>query len=278
MMGRAYAAGTILNALATGIGCAFGIDLDLKVKIKSDSENTLVVNGEKRNGEILKKILSHFDEKFYVVVRSRIPERSGLGSSSAFLNALLSAMMKRHKELSAAEILKLNADISLKAGMSYTGAFDDASASLLGGFVISDNYRRKLRDWFIMRKYVAILIPEFKRGHVDWEKIKKESYRLRNVDIKLKEHKFCEVMIDNTKFYCEMIGYPKEIAERLWKENVCCGLSGNGPAYVAFGEKDEIVIAKEIWSDYGEVLIKKVPEKPSENVIITQELFIDNQN
>ncbi|MEM1578932.1 MAG: shikimate kinase [Archaeoglobaceae archaeon] len=276
MTGKAYAAGTVLNALATGIGCAFGIDLMIKVKFKPDSENILIVNGEERDANIVEKILSNFEKKGCVIIKSEIPERSGLGSSSAFINALLSEILEEEERRWAHKRLRLNAELSLKAGISYTGAFDDASASLLGGFVVSDNYRMALYDWFIERMYAAILIPEFKRGLVDWERIKKEGKKLEKILAKLKEHKFCEVMKENTKFYCEMIGYPLEIAERVWKEEICCGLSGNGPAFVALGSKSDAATAKAMWEDYGKVKIQRIPQKPAESVSITPELFIPN--
>uniref|UniRef100_A0A7J2TIY2 Shikimate kinase n=1 Tax=Archaeoglobus fulgidus TaxID=2234 RepID=A0A7J2TIY2_ARCFL len=274
MRAKAYAAGTVLNALATGIGCAFGINLILRLKIKPDIENSLIVNGEEKSGEILEKILG-FSEKMCVVVKSEIPERSGLGSSSAFLNALISAIMKKNgKKLVASEILRMNAELSLKVGISYTGAFDDASASLLGGFVVSENYKRALRDWFILKGYAAILVPEFQRGKVDWERIKREANMLGDVEEMLKKHEFCEVMRRNTVFYCRILGYPIEIAERVWKEGICCGLSGNGPCFVAIGNRDDVLVARDIWNDYGKVLIRRISEKPAENVLINRELFV----
>lgn len=274
MIGKAYAAGTILNALATGIGCAFGIDLKTTAKFKMSSENVLKVNGEERNPAILDKILSTFGVKAQVIIKTNIPERSGLGSSSAFINAVLCALLKKEGKLLAHKILKLNAELSLKAGISYTGAFDDASASLLGGVVVSDNYKMKLMNWLFTSKKTAVLIPEFKRGNVDWDRIKSEAANLSNALEKLKKLSFREVMVENTRFYCKLIGYPLEIVERLWEEGICCGLSGNGPAFVAIGNNDEISTAKEIWSEYGEVMICKIPKNPAEKVMITPELFV----
>ncbi|MEM2623432.1 MAG: shikimate kinase, partial [Archaeoglobaceae archaeon] len=175
MKAKAYAKGTILNALATGIGSAFAIDLTLSVRVKQDSESCLIVNGEERDSSVAEKVLKKFGIKARVKVKSEIPEKSGLGSSSAFLNALICAVTERKI---ASEILSLNSELSLKAGISYTGAFDDASASLLGGFVISDNYRRVLWDWVIKKAFVAVLLPEFRRKDVDFEKIQRESYKL----------------------------------------------------------------------------------------------------
>lgn len=274
MIGKAYAAGTILNALATGVGIAFGICLSTTARIKLDFENILIVNGEERDARILDNVFSQFGFKANVRVKSNIPEQSGLGSSSALINAILCAIFKERKVLFAHEILRMNAELSVKAGISYTGAFDDASASLLGGIVISENYKMKLRCWIPKKGRVAILIPEFKRGKVDWDKIKSYSWRLKNTLEMIKELKFREIMVENTKFYCEMIGYPLEIAERLWKEGILCGLSGNGPAFVAIGNREEISIAKEIWEEYGRVVKNRLAEKPAEEIAITEELFI----
>lgn len=272
MKAKAYAKGTILNALALGIGSAFAVDLTLSVRVKQDSENNLIVNGEERDPKVVEKVLESFGIRAQVKVKSEIPEKSGLGSSSAFLNALICAITKG--EVVASDVLRLNSELSLKAGISYTGAFDDASASLLGGFVISNNYQQLLWDWIIKKAFVAVLLPEFKRKIVDFEKIKKESYKLRGVDSKLKKHEFFEVMRENTLFYAGLLGYPLEVVDRLWKEKVCCGLSGNGPAFVAFGNKSDVAIAKEFWSSYGRVLTCRVPEKPAESVVITPELFV----
>ncbi len=272
MKAKAYAKGTILNALATGIGSAFAIDLNLSVKVEQDSENCLIVNGEERDPSVAEKVLDSFGIKAKIKVKSEIPEKSGLGSSSAFLNALICALTK--DEIVASRVLRLNAELSLKAGISYTGAFDDASASLLGGFVVSNNNQRVLLDWILRKAHVAVLLPEFKRGNVDFHRIKKEGYKLAEICFKLKRHDFFEVMKENTLFYSKILGYPLEIVDRLWKENVCCGLSGNGPAFVAFGNKSEVTIAKEFWSSYGRVITRKVPEKPAGSVVITPELFL----
>ncbi|MEM3477204.1 MAG: shikimate kinase [Archaeoglobaceae archaeon] len=271
MKAKAYAKGTILNALATGMGSAFAIDLTLSVRVKQDSESCLIVNGEERDSSVAERVLNKFGIKARVKVKSEIPEKSGLGSSSAFLNALICAVTERKI---ASEILSLNSELSLKAGISYTGAFDDASASLLGGFVISDNYRRVLWDWVLKKAFVAVLLPEFRRKDVDFEKIQRESYKLKGIDSKLRKHEFFDVMRENTIFYAELLGYPLEIVEKLWKEKICCGLSGNGPAFVAFGTKSDVATANEFWSSYGKVLIRKVPEKPAESIVITPELFV----
>ncbi len=278
MNGKAYAAGTVLNALATGIGSAFGIDLLTRVKLELDDKvsRSAIVDGESiEESPIVDRILSTFGLKGYVFVESEIPKGSGLGSSSAFVNALLVAVMKAVKdELDAHRILSANARISLELGISYTGAFDDASASLLGGFVVSNNTRLRLYRWDKIKTYSAVLIPRFKRMEIDWGKIRGRKERLSSAVELAKRGSYCEAMKENTKYYCEIIGYPLEVARVGWEKGVCCGLSGNGPCYVAFGEKKEMMEIKDVWSEYGKVVVRRVPDEPAEKVEIPKTLFI----
>ncbi|WP_456467629.1 shikimate kinase [Archaeoglobus sp.] len=277
MKGVAYAAGTVLNALATGIGSAFGIDLRTVVEIKPDegSEVRVVINGVERRSMVAERILRAEKISGEVTVESEIPDGSGLGSSSAFVNALLVAVKKLKGEvLNAHEILKTNARISLEAGISYTGAFDDASASLIGGFVVSDNTKMRLYRWDRISSHAAVLIPHFKRGKVNWREIRSNSARILPAVKDAMNGDYCSAMRKNTEYYCEMIGYPLEIARAGWEIGVCCGLSGNGPSFVAFGSKSEMKSVANVWKNYGEVRIRRVVEKPVEKFIVPESIFI----
>ncbi len=280
MEGTAYAAGTVLNALATGVGSAFAIDLRTSVRLREgDSEGRnvkVIVNGVERKSNIAQRILRQAGFQGVVVVESEIPGGCGLGSSSAFVNALLLAVRKyMGYDLDAGEILRTNARLSVEAGISYTGAFDDASASLLGGFVVSENYRMRLYRRDELEGYAAVLIPKFGRVEVDWGKIRAEAAKLSSAVEAAKSGEYCRAMMENTKYYCGVMGYPTRIAEKGWTLGICCGLSGNGPSYVAFGSRNEMKAISNLWEDYGSVVVKKLVTDPAEKVIISDGLFID---
>lgn len=76
MKGSAYAAGTIINALATGTGCAFGLNLKTRVKLSVDDLKRCIVleNGEEKENSIVDRVLLSTGCKCAVEVKSGIPK------------------------------------------------------------------------------------------------------------------------------------------------------------------------------------------------------------
>ncbi len=263
MRAKAYAAGTVLNALATGVGSAFGVELFTEVSVELSDTTVVINNGRIVRSKLVDEILSKLGVKAHVEIRSEIPPSSGLGSSSAVANALIIAVCRAAGlKIDSEDILRLNATASLKAGVSYTGAIDDAAASLLGGFVVTDNYRMEVLRRDEISGYVAMLLPRFRRADVDVGRLRKNSEKMKRAVELAMDGKYCEAMIENTRFYCEMLGYPIEIAEIGWKIGVCCGLSGNGPSFCAFGSKSEVEEVADLWLEYGKVIVRRLAEKP----------------
>jgi shikimate kinase len=183
------------------------------------------------------------------------------------MNALLVALFKAtQQELDAYRILSLNARTSLEMGISYTGAFDDASASLLGGFVVTNNPEMKLLKRNEVEGEAVILIPPWRRGKVSLEEIRKD---VKLVEMAVKEAidgNYRLAMIYNSQHYCRVIGYTYEPVEKAVRLGVSAGLSGNGPTYVAFGSKDEMNEIETIWSEYGEIVRTELVTEPAEDV------------
>ncbi len=272
MKAQAYSAGTIINALATGYGCAFGLDLRLRVRVDFEiDDNVIIEDGIERKSVVLDTVLNHFGLNAVVEVRSEIPKGSGLGSSSAFLNALLLAIYKHlSKPLNAEDILRLNAKLSLKCGISYTGAFDDASASLLGGIVLTNNVNMQILRWEFKKAKAVVLIPNFERGEIDLDKIRNDKSLLKKAVEFARRGDYKNAMYYNTLHYCRAIGYPLEIVEVVKDLDCCCGLSGNGPCFVAFGDVKEV---RDVWKAYGDVIETKIVNEPCDDVVVTSNLF-----
>ncbi len=277
MRSKAYAAGTIINALALGYGSAFGLRMltEVRLSVEDDlKQSVLIEDGREVESKIVDHVLSKFGIKGTVEVKSEIPKGSGLGSSSAFMNALLLSIYKHlSKRLFAHEILRLNAELSLELGISYTGAFDDASASLLGGIVLTNNRNMKLISWEFRRAKAIVLIPEWNRGRISLEEIRRDAELVEKAIECAMKGDYRTAMMLNSKHYCKRIGYPIEVLDRVKDLECFSGLSGNGPTFVAFGSKDALKEIEEIWSEYGKILWTELVVEPSDDVVITPELY-----
>lgn len=150
--GKASGAGTVINAIATYKGSAFGIDLWTYAEVELGEDFRGIVGEVEIEGEksadtdtrlietCVESVLRKFDLPLhaYVKTRSEIPVGSGLKSSSAAANAAvvatLDAIGEKAKEgIGTLDAIRMGVDAAQNVGVSITGAFDDACASLLGG-------------------------------------------------------------------------------------------------------------------------------------------------
>lgn len=271
---KAFASGTIVNALATNYGSAFALDLVTNVKLRFENdlkENIVYEDGKKVKNQIVDRLLTAIKKKAIVEIESEIPRQSGLGSSSAFMNALILAIFKElNEELNAHTILTMNARISLEMGISYTGAFDDASASLLGGIVVTNNSKMKILKWDKKSAKALVLIPTWQRNDVLIDEIKKDVEFVKKAIKEALDGKYRDAMLHNSLHYCSALKYPLEPLNVALNYDVAVGLSGNGPCYVAFGNVDELYKA---WKEFGEVVKTRIVNESAEKLTIPYYLF-----
>src|SRR5512134_229949 len=138
---------SIVNAVATGFGSAVGISLEVKVEIVSRKGSGIIFQ-KGRGSPMIKKIIHDMltskylnNNQLLININSEIPSGMGLKSSSAVSNAVALACNSLVNE---DIILNSAIDASLYAKTTITGAFDDSAACYYGGFVTTDNYKRKI--------------------------------------------------------------------------------------------------------------------------------------
>ena len=252
--GMAHGAGTIINAIATGKGAAFGIDLRTDAEVELNDSGIIEVLIDGAEGEstrlvelCVRSVLRTYGEDRLgarVVTRSEIPISKGLKSSSAAANATIKATLRAlGEDMPLLDSIRMGCRCAIEAGVSVTGAFDDACASVMGGLVITDNTNMELVDRERMDPSLVALI------HVPSYQIRKHGLpldRIRNIAdiielayILAQKGQYAMAMKLNGLAYASVLGVdPSVMHEALAKGAVAAGISGTGPATVILVERD----------------------------------------
>jgi len=174
-----HSAISIVNAIATGKGAALGISKKVNVEMGTSHGNGIVIEAENKSmssrliNRVIEKIVTKNElskTKLKVSLDTEIPTGYGLKSSSAISTAVAMTCAKLFKpNMNDTEILDAGVKASIETKVSLTGAYDDACACYYGGFVVTDNHRKKLvhSEKCLNRVSAVIFIPKSrKRGNV----------------------------------------------------------------------------------------------------------------
>lgn len=150
----ANAAISIVNALPLGVGAAAGVSWEARAsavvsRTRGSSAAAVIEPGRSRTALVrasaraaCERFAPGTEGRLRLRVRSTIPPARGLKSSSAVGSAVALATARAvGAEPPAVEIATLVADVGRATGLSATGAFDDALAGLVAGWVVTDNRR-----------------------------------------------------------------------------------------------------------------------------------------
>ncbi len=275
----AYGAVTIVNAIATGKGAAFGIDLWTKARVKLTDDGaieTRILNDDKESTLLAERcvraVFRYFGKSKLgakVETDSNIPIARGLKSSSVAGNAvILATLAALQKPLKPSAILNLVVDASLQAKVSITGAFDDAAASLYGNVVVTDNMARKvLRTFPVEDHHVLLLVPPEKAytADADLRRIKTVAKQVEIAHEQALAGKYWNAMTLNGLIYSHVLRLPADvIVESLGAGALAAGISGKGPAYAFVVEeqfKDPVLNV--LKRHEGDVIVSKTRNHPS---------------
>ena len=256
MKGRAscFGAGTIVNAIAAGRGVAFGVALRATATAETRSE-TFGVRVDTADGvdpglavraawRVLER--SGIRRGLAISIDSEIPVSRGLKSSSAVANAVVLASTRAlGAELEPLEMIRIGVDAALDAGVTLTGAFDDACASFFGGIVLTDNQARGIfkRDRF-SDGIVAVVhspdrtIPKASLKRADFGAIRPQvetAFRLAE------RGEYFRAMEANSRAYASILGVDEAPAVRAREAGaLAAGISGTGPAIIALAERSAV--------------------------------------
>ena len=286
---------TIINAISTGFGSAFGIGLSIEAEAKFSSVGVNCSSDLGADPHLMnlcvEQVLDHYNigsakdfddlipsldfgngEGIEVKTKSNLPLGSGLSSSSALSNAVVmatAALVASEfclEPLTDIEIINCGIDASLEAGVTITGAFDDASASFFGGLTVTDNANREILHQERMPDYdVLVFMPdkESLSGSSDVDRMKLVAPFVRMAFNKVIDGDYLEALTLNGLLYGNVLGFDNNIAlDALQAGALASGLSGTGSSFVAIVDDSSVDSVKEAWNSYeGRVIETEVDNR-----------------
>lgn len=258
---------TVINAIATGCGAAFGIGLYVTAEVELQSSKIICKSDKEVDTSLMelcvKKVLEKLDIETGVRVKtySDLPVASGLSSSSATSNAVtMATVLALAKEYGSKfqidnyEILNMAIDASLEAGVTITGAFDDASASFFGGLTVTDNMKRKiLKSEKMEGQNILIYMPN-KKSLTAQSDIRRMKLLAPYVQLAFNEAlngDIYKALTLNGFLYCAALEFNPNIAlDALNAGAIASGLSGTGPSFVAVVDNKNFDDVLDAWKAY----------------------------
>ncbi len=268
MQGKASApaAGTVLNALSTGVGSAFAIDEYTTATVD------LFPDGEGIDGEVagvpdadtrlvetcVEYVLDAYDGEGYagasVRTESDVQMASGLKSSSAAANATVLATLDalgKGDRTTREDAARLGVTAARDVGVTATGAFDDASASMLGGVTVTNNdddelLQREEVDWDVL---VWTPPEQSFSADADVRRCKQIAPMARLVEDLALDGDYRRAMTVNGFAFCAALGFDPEPLVEALRQVEGVSLSGTGPSFTAVGPRPALKQVREYWSE-----------------------------
>jgi shikimate kinase len=237
--------------MATGKGAALSVKLWTRAKVTLTDQGGSFVGHNSTYPEedafLIEETARHVFRKFkvdegfgaIVETRSNIPVAVGLKSSSAVTNAVALACVRLlGRKATDTQIVSLGVDASFRAGVTLTGAYDDACASYFGGLVATDNNRRRILKRFKPKGRLKILIhvPPGKKytNQVDPQPLKKIKEFAEVAHREALRGNYWTSPTLNGLIYSKAFGYDTSpVKKALGAGALAAGLSGKGPAIAA---------------------------------------------
>jgi shikimate kinase len=274
---RSPGSATVINAISTGCGSAFGIGLSVKARACLKPSKQIFKTEKGVDTTLMEICVRNVLEKFnvqtgiHIQTSSTLPVASGLSSSSATSNAVVMATyhalvdggMVSPESLNDYDIINLAIDASLEAGVTITGAFDDASASFFGGLTITHNPKREiLLSRQMEQQNILIYMPNRKSptAQSDVARMKLLAPWVKLAYQEALKGNIYHALTLNGILYSAALNFNAEIAlDALDSGALAAGLSGTGPSFVAIVPDNALDRVQEAWSSYpGNIILTGV--------------------
>lgn len=249
----AYAGLSVLNAIPLGLGSTCAIDLTVEVEAFRGRGSP--------SSELVETILSHFrretGEEFHLEISSQIPVGGGLKSSSAVATAAISSLA----DLAGirVDVPLLAARLSIDAGVSVTGALDDATAAHYGCLSVCDNRNMKiLRRTSFPSGYVFVVLPRGPRENFDPGRLQRAWPNFKAISGMVMMGDYLGAMAKNGLTVSEVLGYETDVLLEALKLGArASGVTGNGPSLFAVVKEGGEKPLLELFSSLGKPILAR---------------------
>lgn len=265
----APAAISVVNAIPTGRGSALAIDEHITARVSLDPSRDAVTadiaDDRAIDTTLIRRCVERGIERYgegeggHVETTAEVPHSVGLKTSSAAANATVWATIKAlgcTDQVTPLAASRVGVEVARAVGVTVTGAFDDAAASMLGGLVITDNGTDELLARHVRSDTVVVLVPE---GRTPTESVDVSSLQ---AVAPISELACDEVLEDRpgvamalnamaVTTALDLDGRPLRLA---MTETMAVSPSGTGPAIAAMGTAETCSAVAAHWSSFGDVL------------------------
>jgi shikimate kinase len=262
--GRSGGALTVVNAIPTGHGAAIGLDLETRASVDLTREPgpvEVAIAGESDADPSLAQACLRVVGRAHdvelsgtVETTSDIPIARGLKSSSAAANAIVLATLDALDVQPTPEhVLELSLAGAREAGVTVTGALDDAAASLLGGLVVTDNTRDEIRrrKRLDASRPVLLLVPEHRQRTSDAGDLDDAAPVAEEAHDLLADDDWHAALTVNGLGVAAALGAPLDPAYRALAAGArAAGLTGTGPATGAVCTEATTNAVRSAWQPY----------------------------
>jgi shikimate kinase len=168
---------------------------------------------------------------------------AGLKSSSAAANATVLATLDAlgaTDEVDREDAARIGVEAARDAGVTVTGAFDDASASMLGGVTVTDNTEDALLAREPVEWDVLVWTPPEQSfsADADVERCKQIAPMADLVEELARAEAYGQAMSVNGLAYCAVLDFPTDPLVDALPDASGVSLSGTGPSYVAVADAE----------------------------------------
>ncbi|QZX99312.1 shikimate kinase [Halobaculum rubrum] len=272
MEGRAAApgAGTVVNALATGRGAAFALDLETSATVALDPNaegvTGTIAGAPDGDTTLIERCVERVVDRYgtgeggAVETESEVPTAAGLKSSSAAANATVVATLSAlglevandpDADVTKTEACRVGVRAARDAGVTVTGAFDDASASMLGGVTVTDNTADELLvsdDPFAEHALVWTPPERAYSADTDVSACERVAPMAELATEMALEGDYVRAMTVNGLAFSAALGFPTDPAVEAMADCDGVSLSGTGPSVVAVGDREALATVRERWA------------------------------